>query len=79
MEKLLPTNIAQFQDPLEYAIRFFSVATPFLTTLALFVALLIILLRHRPPKRDDGAPPKTEDERRDRIVELVERLMKTIL
>jgi hypothetical protein len=72
-------NPLQFQDPLDHAIRFFAAATPFLTALTLFVALLILLLRYRPPKRDDTTPPSTEEERRDRIVELVERLMKSIL
>ena len=80
MSNIFATTADALQNQLDYAIRFFGAATPFLTSLALFVALLILLLRHRPPRGEPpDAPPRTEEERRDRIVELVEKLMRQIL
>lgn len=79
MALFFATGVGPFEDQLNYAIRFFDAATPFLTTLALFVALLIILLRYRADRREGAGAPQTEHERRDRLMELIELLRKYIL
>jgi hypothetical protein len=60
------------------AIRFFEAATPFVAVLGIFVALVIIFLLLRPRPRDAVALPPTDD-RHEKIKELVEKIMKTLL
>jgi hypothetical protein len=79
MALFFATGVGPFEDQLNYAIQFFGAATPFLTSLALLVALLIILLRYRADKREQAGAPQSEQERRDRIMEMIEILKKTIL